>query len=219
MSSNAQKTPIARSLNEFALRKAQSAIQLLGKALPASVVKVDPTVGSPIVTVKFEVQSPFTLPNVTVPLAGSEYIRLPLQPGAKGVVFPADTFLGAMSGLGSGTATLVQPGNLSALVFFPIGNLNWTAPDEINALELYGEPDVIIKEKGGTAVFKAKPNLLDLKVGNFQISVTNASITLTDGGANTIVIDGAGVHINGRTFLTHQHSGVQAGGANSGGVV
>src|ERR1700743_7474 len=123
MTDNAQKTPFQRSMNRFAEQKALSAIQITGKSLPASVVAVD---GS-IVTVKFEIQantsnSPFTLPNVTCPLAGPECIRYPTQSGAKGMVVSADAYLGGMSGLGGGVASLGLQANLSALVFFPFGN-------------------------------------------------------------------------------------------------
>ena len=207
--SNAQKTPFARSFNEAAAKRVANAIQLLGKALPAEVVKVDPTVGGAIVTVKFPITSPFTLPQVRMPAAMSEYTRLPLQaatddtPGTKGVCFPADTFIGLTSGLAAGAApTLVQPGNLAALVFFPIGNANWTAPDDPNALVLYGEPDVIIKEKGGACSITVRHDKIiisgpvefedDVTMDN-DLTVTN-DLTVDQnfsygGGAKKIALD------------------------------
>ena len=66
--SNAQKIWLARSLNQIATARAQDAIQLLGKALPATIVSID---GS-IATVNFEVlQDGYNLPQVTCPIAGS----------------------------------------------------------------------------------------------------------------------------------------------------
>jgi hypothetical protein len=148
MADNVQKTPIARTLNQFAERKALGAISLFGKALPASVVAV---VSSGVVTVKFEIaktpNSPYTLPNVTVPLFGPEYIRYPIQAGCMGVVFPSDAYLGGVSGLGGGVADLSQRANLSSLVFFPIGNKAWTATDDPNSLVLYGPDGVIIRDQ------------------------------------------------------------------------
>src|ERR1700682_2240852 len=98
MADQAQKTSLARGLEQFANRKVRSAIELLGQALPASVATV---VSSGIVTVKFELTNvPFTLPQITAPILGSKYVRLPIQTGMKGMVIAADAYLGGMSGLG-----------------------------------------------------------------------------------------------------------------------
>lgn len=136
-----QKLPMARSLNRVAEQQASNAIQLLGKALPAEVVSV---AGS-IVTVKFLVQSSYNLNQVTVPVAGSEYIRLPIQVGSLGVVFPADAFLGGVTGLGSGVASLTMPANLSSLVYFPLGNKNFSATDDPRKLVLYGPDGAVLR--------------------------------------------------------------------------
>ena len=170
MASQVQKTPIARTLNVFAERKARGIIDLYGKALPASVVAV---VSSGIVTVKFEIantpRSPYTLPNVTVPLFGPEYVRYPIQPGCKGVVFPADAYLGGVSELGGGVADLALRGNLSTLVFFPIGNTSWSASDDANALVLYGPDGVIIRDMNKKTVFTLTENgiVITLQAGKF----------------------------------------------------
>lgn len=150
MANNAQKIPLQSALNRFAEKKVLSAIQQLGKALPCSVESIDPEFTS-CVTVKFELDSdPFTLPSVQVPVFGPEYIRYPLQVGDKGIVLSADARLGGISGLGSGTASLVAPANLTALFFMPIGNANWTAPIDPDKLELYGKAGVILRTPTGT---------------------------------------------------------------------
>lgn len=137
-----QKLPLARSLNRIAEQKAANAIQLLGKALPAQVTAV---MGS-IVTVKFLIQSTtFTLQQVTIPVGMPEYIRLPVQVDDLGVVFPADVFLGGVTGLGSGVASLTLPANLSSLVFFPVGNKNFSTTDDPNKLVLYGPDGVVVR--------------------------------------------------------------------------
>lgn len=148
MATNAQKTPLQRSLNDITRRRSQNAIQLVGKQYPCSVTAVS---GS-IVTVKFELlQSPFTMPPAKMPVMGPEYIRYPIQVGCKGMAVSADAFLGAMSGLGTGTATLnVQP-NLSALVFMPIGNVDFFAVDP-NALVLYGPDGAVLMDAGQNTV-------------------------------------------------------------------
>ena len=82
---NAQKVHYVLALNNFAAQKALDAINLLGKALPASVVSVN---GS-IVTVKFEVNAgQQQLPNVTVPKLESQWFRAPTQVGDKGIGRP-----------------------------------------------------------------------------------------------------------------------------------
>jgi len=144
MADYTQKVPLARTLNQFAERKVRGAMTLLGQSLPATIVSVQ---SSGIVTVKFDLTNvPYTLPNITVPMIGSEYVRLPIQAGCKGWVMTADAYLGGMSGLGGGTADLTPRGNLSALIWSPIGNKNWTASDDPNSLVLYGPNGVIIRD-------------------------------------------------------------------------
>lgn len=147
MADNAQKTPLVVNLNRFTDDKITAAQQLLGKALPASVVSIDGT--GTIVTVKFEIESDlFTLPNVTCPLFGPAYIRYPLRAGGdnptKGYVIPGDFYLGAMSGLGSGNATFDQRPNLSNLVFFPFGNSGLSPTPDADKTVVYGPAGVLV---------------------------------------------------------------------------
>jgi hypothetical protein len=128
----ALKVPLAQTLDNWHDKKTNAAFNLQGKSLPATVAAID---GS-IVTVNFEVTSPFTLPQVKCPLFGPEYIRYPVRVGDKGFVVAADARLGGVSGLGGGTADLSQPSNLGALVFFPIGNAKFY-PVDATALVLY----------------------------------------------------------------------------------
>lgn len=142
MADNAQKTPLARQLNQLAEKTAHDALQRTGRGLPCSVVSAS---GS-IVTVKFEVSSAFTLPNVTVPMFGPEWIRYPMQAGEPGIVVPVDAHISGLAGLGGGIASLTQPANLSSLVFIPIGNKGWTGGDP-NKTVLYGPDGVILRDK------------------------------------------------------------------------
>jgi hypothetical protein len=195
---NAQKTPMARSLNLFAQRKAMDEIEKLGMALPGHVVAV---AGS-IVTVNFDVEG-LTLDRVAMPLATSEYIRLPVQVGDKGVAEPSDAYLGGISGLGGGVADLTLRGNLSTLVWKPVANANWAAAPDANTLWMYG---------------KNRTRVSDSVANNAHIDVTANGITLQF-GAHSIVIDATGVTIDGKLFLPHTHSGVTTGGGNTGAVV
>jgi len=70
------------------------------------------------------------LPQVTVPIAMSQYVRLPINVGDTGICVAADVRLGAITGantFGSGQTTLNAPANLSALVFVPLSNKSWSA--------------------------------------------------------------------------------------------
>lgn len=188
---NSQKTHLVKSLSGFAAKKAADAIAVLGKALPASVVSVD---GS-IVTVRFEIQSGFTLPDVTCPLAGAEYVRYPIQPGCPGVVFPADARLGGVTGLGGGTATLVRPANLAALTFFPLGNADWADSGDPDALVLYGEAGgVVVRTKDGSVYLKVTNNGIEMR-GNVTIIGKLSTSDEADlaGGAKPVVLDGDSV--------------------------
>jgi hypothetical protein len=198
MPNDGLKTPLMDSWNRIAQGRAADAIQLQGKALPCRVESVD----GQIVTVSFEVSSLYTLPNVAVPIQTGVYDWVPVQQGDQGIVQPADAYMGGVSGLGGGTASLATPGNLSALVFTPVSNSAWTAPGgNPNVRVVQGPDGVLMQDIAGTA----------------KISITEGNITMNAGG-HSVVISSAGVVIDGKVFLTHMHTGVQAGGSNSGPV-
>ena len=207
MPNDGQKSPLARSLEQFANRKVAGALAQLGQNLPASAVSIS----GGIVTVKFEIantpNSPYTLPNINVPIVGSEYVRLPIQPGCPGMVMTADAYLGGMSGLGGGVADLAPRGNLSMLVWTPIGNTAWAAVIDANALELYGPDGVILHNVAKSAILK----------------VTTAESSWTPAGGNPVTINGnllvtGNVTVNGTVIAgdggadqvglqTHTHPG------------
>ena len=184
MADNSQKKFFARSLNDFAQGKALDAIQILGKALPASVVAV---AGS-IVTVKFEVVSGFTLPQVTCPMFGPEWIRYPTQVGDLGIVIPADAYIGGVSGLGGGIADLTLPANLSALVWLPIANANWSSTEDPNALVMYGP-------NGGILRTRDKHKTITVNADGITIVVDDGSpITVSTTGTATVNAKDVVVH-------------------------
>lgn len=134
------KQNFSRNMQAFAKGVASDVLQGVGKSYPCTVTKV---VKPGIVTVNFEVNSsPFTIPQATVPVGYPEYIRYPIQVGDKGFCVSADVRLGGITGLGSGVPDLTRPGNLSALVFFWLGNTNWFATDP-QALTQYTSQDCL----------------------------------------------------------------------------
>ena len=192
MSQNAQKTHLAFSLNRLAEKKVYDAITATGRALPCSVVSVS---GS-IVTVSFQLTNiPYTLPNVTVPEFGPEYIRYPTQEGDLGVVFPIDTYLGGISGLGGGVADLSMRANLSSLVFFPVASKNWSAPTDPNKIELYGPDGAILRTKDNTSALTVSETGMVAKIPAGDTMVINTLPTSAPAGAGSLWNSGGFVKV------------------------
>lgn len=173
-----QKLNFGRNMNRFAEKKLEDALQKVGKILPARVVKQD----GRMVTVAFELRdTPFVLPQVTVPLFGPQYIRYPMQPGDKGIVIPADTYLGGVSGLGGGIADLTPPDNLSSLLFLPISNTEWEGVDG-QVVTIYGPEGVTIRDAGSNTTFLLTPDSITIVTpAQFKVTVGSTVFTLTDG--------------------------------------
>ena len=137
--------------NLYALAKsaALEAIQSQGGlALPCKVIALNPNnpaTGEPLgysfVQVQFEVNVPYTLPDGTtgtytlppliLPKAEGQWVRSSTQIGDLGMTQALDTSHGAVSGMYTGVAnTGTAYGNLSTLVFVPLGNAGFgAAPD------------------------------------------------------------------------------------------
>lgn len=195
---NYQRTPIARTLPLAAQRAALDEIEQRGYALPCHVTAV----AGAIVTVAFDATaSGAPIPPCRMPIAGAEYVRIPVQVGMKGVAYPASVDISIETGLGPGGAlpdVSTLPANLSALVFVPVGNSGWAASPNANALVLYGATGgVLLQDK--------------LASPSGSISVTSTAITLTF-GSHTLVINSSGISLDGVLFTKHQHAASTAGG-------
>lgn len=197
---NAQKTPLARSLNRMALKRVLDSLQQEGKELPVSIVSLTGWIAK----VKFEVQTKdFTLPQITVPIFQSKYDYTPYQPGDLGVVMSIDTYLGGVSGLGGGTSSLAKVPNLTPLGFVPVGNKNFAAPIDPQKRIIYGGPNgARMQTADGTLVV--------------EVDGQNGNVNITSTGKVQITGE---LWINGKKYLNHEHSGVQTGSGDSGPVV
>ena len=238
-----QKIPFGLAISSFTASQSASAVQSQGRAWPCYVTKVE---GS-IVTVKFDILTEDALPEVTIPVFGPEYIRYPIQLGDKGFVVPADVSLRNMSGLGLADTPpdFSNPGNLTALVFLPMGNKNWSAVDG-NALVMYGPNGCVIRDTGSGCVITLTPSGVTTVVGSTTIEVVGSKVTMTTpeviingkltvhglitgdqgfnitGGATTAQVTGnvniVGTLTNNGKLVgsTHQHSGVTTGSGTTG---
>jgi len=194
MADNFDKNWLQKTSNKQAITRATQAIQNTGRALPCRVEAVN----GAIVTVSFEVLSNYTLPHITIPKAESPWIRMPTQVGDFGITMPADAYLGGISGLGGGVASLTKQGNLSALVFVPVSNKS-SGPINPNQAQISGPQGAIIQTEDGTS----------------KLEVTNSGIILTYGG-KVVSLTSAGFTIDGILFENHLHSLVETGTSDSG---
>ncbi|WP_448956927.1 hypothetical protein [Klebsiella michiganensis] len=173
-----QRLNFAKSMNNFAEEKIAEAMQLVGKVLPATIVRQS----GKMVAVSFSLTNiPFTLPQVTIPLFGPQYVRYPMQPGDRGIVIPADTYIGGMSGLGGGVADLTQPANLSALVYLPISHTEWQDVDG-QVVTVYGPEGVTLRDSGSNTTFLLKPDSIAISTpDSFTVTVGGTVFSLTAG--------------------------------------
>ncbi|HEX7911796.1 MAG TPA: hypothetical protein VF534_27395 [Paraburkholderia sp.] len=223
MAENYAKLWVQKSANKLAINRAQQAIQNTGRALPCRVVKVS----GAIVTVAFEVQdSPQALPNITIPKAESPWVRMPTQVGDKGVTMPADVYLGGVSGLGGGVATMTRRGNLSALVFVPVSSAS-SGPIDPNAAQVQGPDGVILQTTAGTtSSIVTNQNGTTITFGTTTFTVNASGITMTVAGqtfvfnattaTSTLPIHAPEVILPNGAVNTHYHGGVQTGLGSTG---
>ncbi|MEY6811596.1 hypothetical protein AB9B03_22980, partial [Escherichia coli] len=121
----------------------------------------------------------YVLPQVTIPLFGPQYIRYPMQPGDKGIVIPADTYIGGVSGQGGGIADMTPPANLSALVFLPISNTEWQGVDG-QVVTVYGPEGVTLRDSGSNTTFLLKPDSIAISTpDSFTVTVGGTVFSLT----------------------------------------
>lgn len=215
MADNFDKLWLQDSLNQLAINRALTLIQNTGRALPCRVEAVN---GS-LVTVSFQVNAePQVLPQITMPKAESPWVRMPTQVGDLGVTLPSDAYLGGISGLGGGTASLDPPGNLSALVFVPVSNAN-SPPSDPNAAQVQGPNGAILRTTSGTtSEIVTNTSGTTITFGSTTVTLNASSITLAAGG-KTVTLNSSGLTIDGILFDTHTHGGVTTGGSFTTGPV
>jgi hypothetical protein len=183
VSDNALVTPPVFTLPRAIDARAQDETMLGTRGLPCTVTKI---VGE-MVTVKFEVASKFTMPQVTIPQAYSAWIRSPTQVGDRGVALPLDYYLGGQSQLGGGTANLFRRANLTPLIFHPISQVAFpTNPSRnLNAVMINGPQGVVIQDTGN----------------HCSIVLTATTITITDSYGNEVLMTANGPYVKPGTGL------------------
>lgn len=176
MSDSAERLWLQDTLNQVAIKQALEATQKLGMALPCRVTAVS---GS-VVTVAFEVQSPWTLQPVTIPKAESQWVRAPTQIGDTGVTVPADVYLGGISGLGGGVANATRRGNLTTLQWLPCASASFPAVNT-DAVYIAGPEGAVIQTQAGGSILNVGTAGVTITVGGKTWSFTAAGFTDSNG--------------------------------------
>ena len=205
MADNALVTPQAFSLPSAMRERTHDSSQTQQQAIPVTVVAVS----GELVTVQASIKSNFTIPQITIPQAFSQWIRQPTQVGDEGWAIPCDYYLGGQSGVGGGVANTYDRGNLTNLVFHHTSQKTFPANTgrNPNAAFINGPQGVVLQDTAGNCTF----------------TLTSTGIVIKIGGT-TLTINGSGLSVSGGDIVnnslsvgsTHVHGGVSVGGANTG---
>jgi hypothetical protein len=204
MKNFSQKIPLAISLGKYVKQEVYNGISNTGQVYPCTVLEVGlDGEGNSIVTVNFEVEplsqtdSPLTFPPVTMPIASSEYVRLPVKIGDTGIAVSASVRLGGISGLGipGSLAPVSAPSNLGALVFLPISSALWNPVENPEALYLQGWDGVVIQDMlGDTSITLTPAGVLVDAQSSVTVMVGGTSLVISDGN---VTINSTSTTING----------------------
>lgn len=205
---DSDKLWLQSSLNAVATNEAAAAIQATGRALPCTVTAVNVGGQASLVTVKFEAKVPYmdggelktyTLPPLTLPKAESQWLRAPVQVGDVGMTVPADTFLGGVSGLGTGVAELgVSYGNLSTLAWVPIAATSFGPAPDLNKAWINGPNGFVASDTQQTVGVSADhgTGTVTIYAGLETIVITSdpSIVSTVSGAAGALqtIVDGAG---------------------------
>lgn len=163
--SDALKQSFQKTLGQLHASQMRGYDELCGKSLPCHVVAIS---GS-IVTIQFDIlPGRISFPQIAIPVFGSEYVRLPIQVGDKGVTIPASVSLRGVTGLGTGLADMSTPPSLTALFFMPMANVDWMATDP-NILTMYGIHGATMMTTDGAS---------SVKVTESQVAVASETVRL-----------------------------------------
>ena len=215
---NYGKLWIQQSLNPVSTVRAREEIDQDGQGLTCHVIAVS----GALVTVAFDVISPWTIPQITIPKDEGPYFRNPTQVGDIGLAVPSGIYIGGLSGLGGGIADMVRRGNLSSLRFRTISSKGSPPPNQTQAIA-QGPGGFLGQTLDGTSSVNVTGSGTVVTIGSTTVTVTSSEIVLTAGG-NSVTVNSSGVAIsgtltiNGAAFLAHAHSGVTTGSGDTGGV-
>lgn len=219
-----KKLSFAQNLSSAVQNVVDQTMSMYGNQLPCTVVETD----GRFVTVNFEVvNTTLPLPQITIPIAGWQWMRYPVQVGDAGVTVSIDVNVAFIAHVVNGKTTMVPSGNFGpTLLFLPVMQKDmFTAPDP-NALIGYGPNGVQLFDYDPTKQPDENINSL-LKVTPTSVNIILKSGIAINISGDTISIEASNVNIMGDVtisgilkaggieFNTHYHSDPQGG--NTGG--
>ncbi len=220
MKNFSQKIPLAVSLANFTEQAVQEGLSGLGQVYPCTVKSVGlDGAGNTVVTVNFEINpvsstgTKITLPEVTMPIAESRYVRLPVKVGDQGIAVAASVRIGGITGLGTGLAPLAPASNLGALVFLPVSNTAWTTLDP-NAVVISASNGAIIRTDDGKAVVTIADDKITVAYQTINFVIDGSKVTINGNLQVNGTINSTGdISAGSVTMQTHTHQvvGVQGG--------
>lgn len=198
------RTPFVSTLPVAIRTQIGDVMQLMGKSLPCHVISA----AGPLITVAFDLSpSVWTLPQITVPLFGPEYVRYPIQVNDKGYVCAVDCPVGFTSGQASSPPDLSQPGNLEALYFMPIGNAKWQTVDG-QAVVIYGPNGVTLRDTNSGALIVLHPSEITITIGSCITTINSSSITMS--APSTITLQAPQIVLDGELTQGTEEGGYPA---------
>lgn len=176
MADNSLVTPQVFTLPRAIESRTQDKQQISGRFIPVTVTKVK---GEGQITVKAEMvaNGPYTIPQMTIPGAYSQWNRPAIVAGDKGFVLQPDYYIGGQSDLGGGTAGFHYTANLTNSVFIPVSSTKWSKRD-MNSNFISGPMGVILQDKDGNGIV--------------QIDTTNKKIIVNPKSGWTCFLGGDG---------------------------
>jgi hypothetical protein len=205
-----QKIPLQRSLPAFTRARILDEIAKRGYALPCHIVGITLPV---FVTVAFDLAD-VSLPQVTIPVYGSQYQRQPYQIGDGGFTFPLAVDISAACGLGTGLPSINQlPANLSSLYWFPGGNKSFPAVDDPDKHVIYGPNGFELRDSANLVSIVGDINTgIAMSFGGCSVVMNATGITLSF-GSSSIVINAAGINYDfgGNSTVMSDASGITIG--------
>ena len=231
------KNPQYTTIPSAIQKRVVDAIQLEGKSLSCHVTAIN----GALITVQFDLNDIYTLPQITVPLFGPEYIRYPIKVGDLGFCQAVDVSVSYTSGQGGGPPNLSDPASLEALYFMPMGNENWVAVDP-RQVTVYAPNGVLIRDTTSAAQINLHPGDIKITLGDSTWEMTASGVTVTTDtytvNAPMIILNGNltqgtesggypatlqgpitvihDVVAGGKSLITHIHGGVQTGSGDTG---
>jgi len=219
MKNFSQKIPLAVSLANFTEQAVQEGLSGLGQVYPCTVksVGIDGN-GNTVVTVNFEVNpvsstgTKITLPEVTMPIAESRYVRLPVKVGDQGIAVAASVRIGGITGLGTGLAPLAPASNLGALVFLPVSNTAWDTV-ATDAVVISAPNGAIIRTDDGKAVITVADDKITVAYQSVNFVIDGSKVTINGNLQVNGTINSSGdITAGSVTMQTHTHNVVNVQG-------